>query len=98
MSLSLREILTEMAHTVGRAHLVQHIDALPLAGVDDAGETEAEKLAKRNPLTADEAALYAKLQARQEANNAAVKEDNAAKDTQTDKSDAINAELAKGGN
>lgn len=81
MSLSLREILTELAHTVGRAHLVEHIEALPLAGADDAGETEAEKLAKRNPLSADEAALYAKLQARQQANDDAAKEDAAAKET-----------------
>src|ERR1700727_704655 len=81
VSLSLREILTEMAHTVGRAHLVEHIEALPLAGADDQGETEAEKLAKRNPLSADEAALYAKLQARQQANDDAVKEDAATKET-----------------
>lgn len=98
MSLSLREILTEMAHTVGRAHLIQHIEALPLDGADAQGETESEKLAKRNPLNADEAALLAKLQARQTANDDAVKEDSTAHSTEpadAEKSDAINATLAK---
>jgi hypothetical protein len=100
MSLSLREILTEMAHTVGRAHLVEHIAALPLDGADAQGETEAEKLSKRNPLTADEEALYAKLKARQDANDAAVAEDTAVKQPAPDaaeKTDAINAQLAEGG-
>jgi hypothetical protein len=101
MSLSLKEILIQMAHTVGRAHLIEHIEALPLSGADANGETESEKLAKRNPLTADEAALLAKLQDRQNANDAAVKED-AADHTPTadgeQKSDAINATLAEGGN
>lgn len=75
MSLSLKEILTEMAHTVGRPYLLDHIAALPLEGADAEGETDAEKLAKRNPLNDEEAKLLAKLQARQEANDAAVKED-----------------------
>lgn len=75
MSLSLRDILTEIARTVGREHLLDHITALPLEGADAEGETDAEKLAKRNPLNDEEAKLLAKLQARQEANDAAVKED-----------------------
>lgn len=75
MSLSLRDILTEIARTVGREHLLEHITALPLDGADAEGETEGEKLAKRNPLNDEEAKLLAKLQARQEANDAAVKED-----------------------
>jgi hypothetical protein len=96
MSLSLREILTEIAHTVGRAHLLEHIDALPLDGADTQGETEAEKLAKRNPLNDEEAKLLAKLQARQEANDAAVKED-ATAPANAEKSDAINAAIAEKG-
>ena len=75
MSLSLRDILTELARTVGREHLLDHITALPLEGADTEGETDAEKLAKRNPLNDEEAKLLAKLQARQDANDAAVKED-----------------------
>lgn len=67
MSLSLKEILTQMAHTVGRAHLIEHIDALPWKDAETEGETEAEKLAKQNPLTADEASLLARLKARQDA-------------------------------
>ena len=78
MSLSLREILTEIARTVGREHLLEHIGALPLDGADAEGETEAEKLAKRNPLNDEEAKLLAKLQARQDAINSAEKEDAAA--------------------
>jgi hypothetical protein len=75
VSLNLKEILTEMAHTVGRVHLIDHINALPFEGANAEGETDAEKLAKRNPLNADESALLAKLQARQDANDEAVKED-----------------------
>lgn len=75
MSLSLRDILTEIARTVGREHLLDHINALPLEGADAEGETEAEKLAKRNPLSDEEAKVLARLQARQDANDEAVKED-----------------------
>lgn len=82
MSLSLREILTEIARTVGREHLLEHISALPLDGADAEGETDAEKLAKRNPLNDEEAKLLAKLQARQEASDTAAKEDAAEAETQ----------------
>ena len=75
MSKSLRVILTELAQTVGREHLLEHISALPLDGADAEGETEAEKLAKRNPLNDEEAKLLAKLKARQEASDTAAKED-----------------------
>lgn len=81
MSLSLREILTEFAHTVGRAHLIEHIEALPFDSLNDEGETETEKLAKRNPLNDEEAKLLAKLKARQDAIDAAEKEDDKAADT-----------------
>ena len=64
MSLSLKEILSELAQVVGRHQLLEHIDVLPVAGADEAGETESEKAAKDQPLTADEQALLAKLQAR----------------------------------
>lgn len=85
MSLSLKEILTEMAHTVGRPHLLDHIAALPLEGADAEGETEAEKLAKRNPLNDEEAKLLARLQARQEAIDTAEKEDQESADPSPEK-------------
>ena len=66
MSFNLKEILSELARTVGREHLLEHISVLPMAGAEDAGETAAEREAKNNPLNAEEEALLAKLQARQQ--------------------------------
>lgn len=97
MSLSLKEILTEMAHTVGRAHLIEHISVLPIGGADDQGETESEKLAKRNPLNAEEEKLLAKLQARQDAINSADKEDTPADDKSSTTASSSSTSAPKGG-
>lgn len=54
----------ELARTAGREHLLEHIKVLPMTGAEDAGETDAEREAKNNPLNPEEEALLAKLQAR----------------------------------
>jgi hypothetical protein len=64
MSLTLKEILTELATTVGRTHLLEHIEAIPFDGAEAEGETEAEKASKENPLSAEEEKQLAALQAR----------------------------------
>lgn len=64
MSLNLKEILTELASTIGRTHLLEHIDALPFEQAEAEGETETEKAAKENPLSAEEEKQLAALQAR----------------------------------
>ena len=64
MSLNLKEILHELAGVVGREWMHADIDALPMKGVEDRGETQAEKDAKGSPLSEDEKHTLAALQAR----------------------------------
>lgn len=83
MSLTLKQILDELAATVGRPHLHEHIKALPFSEAEAEGETEAEKSSKGTPLTEEEERQLKALQAR----FAAGKPEETAQDTEEGGSD-----------
>ena len=64
MSLTLKQILGELAATVGRPHLHEHIQALPFSEAEAEGETEAEKAANNTALSPAEEEQLKALQAR----------------------------------